>query len=155
MSNPDYELLRELAASGEAPAPRPLRGRALFEDLEAWLTGFDRAAGRVDMTFTATGRHLQGGGVVAGGVIGTMLDIAMALPVLGVLDPGAGFATASFTVNLMAAVKPGPVLAQGWIERRGSRVAFCAACLRSADERQGTLATAASTILIHEYRGKS
>jgi acyl-coenzyme A thioesterase PaaI-like protein len=147
VSNPDYELLIEIA-DGRARAPRPMRGRPLLEDLGAELVSFDRSTGRVDLAFVPTERPLQGHGVVAGGVVGSMLDIAMSLPVLGVLERDTPFATASFTVNLMSAVRPGRVLASGWIERRGAKAAFCAARLTSADGRPGTLATASSTVLI-------
>jgi acyl-coenzyme A thioesterase PaaI-like protein len=148
VSNPDYDLLAESAATGAEARMRPMRTRALLTDLAAELVCFDRPAGRVQLAFTPAERHLQGHGVVAGGVIGSMLDIAMSLPVSGVLESQALFATASFSVNLMAAVRPGRVLASGWIERRGAKLAFCAARLMSAEVDRRLLATSTSTVIL-------
>jgi acyl-coenzyme A thioesterase PaaI-like protein len=151
MSNPDYLLLHESTAAG-APA-RALRTRPILEDLAAELVSFDCGSGKIEMAFTPAQRHLQGHGVVAGGVVGSMLDIAMSLPVLGVLEAETLFATASFNVNLMAAVEPGRVLVSGWIERLSTKVAFCAARMTSADGKRSILATGASTIVIKRVEG--
>lgn len=140
--NPDYVLLQQVAGDG---APRALNTLPLFVDLGAEIVAFDSGEGALTLAFTPGERHLQGLGVVAGGVIGTMLDFALSLPLLGTLPPGTPFATASYSVNLIAALKPGRVIAEGRIDRRGARLAFTSATLKSADR---LVATATSTLAI-------
>lgn len=142
MSNPDYELLQAVARDGSR---RALTARPIFVDLGAEVVAFDADSGALTLAFVVGEQHLQGHGVVAGGVIGTMLDFAMSLPVLGTLPPMTPFATATYSVNLIAALKPGPVIAEGRIDRIGSRLAFTSATLMSGDR---LVANASSTIVI-------
>lgn len=153
MTNPDYAALMRIA--DEPGTPLPLATLPLFRSLSAELRSFDRSTGRLTMGFTTTGEHVQGFGVVAGGVVGTILDFAMSLPILGTLSPGTPFATTTYAVNLIAALRPGPVVAESWIERSGTRVAFTAARIVADDTGARLIATGTSTLAIMDARPPS
>lgn len=148
MSNPDYAALHQVAR--EPSVAVALDSLPLFRSLSAELRAFDAESGQLTIGFAPTEAHLQGFGAVAGGIVGTMLDFAMSLPVLGTLPPRTPFATVSYTINLIGALRPGPVLAQGRIERRGTRIAFTSARLITEDADARLVATGVSTLTIME-----
>ena len=76
---------------------------------------------------------LQGASVVQGGAVSAMLDFAMAAAIMTTLDDKVHFATASFTVSFLAAVKPGRLLAEGEVDRIGRRNGFARATLRGGE----------------------
>jgi acyl-CoA thioesterase len=84
---------------------------------------------------------------VQGGAVSAMLDFAMAAAIMTTLDDHVHFATASLTVSFLAAVKPGPLLADGEVDRIGRRNGFARASLR-AESGDTILATASSVLTI-------
>lgn len=146
MNNPDYVALMDIA--GNPGTPVPLRALPLFRSLQAELRRFDLDDGHLEIAYTTTDEHVQGHGLVAGGIIGTMLDFALSLPVLGVLPNETPFGTVGYTINLLSALRPGPVLAEGWIDRRGGRFAFTSARLTHENSDKPIIATGTSILSI-------
>jgi uncharacterized protein (TIGR00369 family) len=104
-------------------------------------------AGRITLRFAPEPLFLQGASVVQGGAVSAMLDFAMAAAVMTSLDDRVHFVTASLTVSFLAAVKPGPLVAEGEVDRLGRRNGFARAHLR-AEGSDTILATASSVLTI-------
>lgn len=121
-----------------ALAPRLVRGRA----------------GALEIRFTTPPDALQGNGVVGGGVLAGMLDAAMAIAVLSALPFGRTCATISLNVNMLAAARPGDLLAEAEVDRLGRSVAFVRASLFDAEHTR-LVATASASFAIIEERPAS
>ncbi|GHF72167.1 PaaI family thioesterase [Seohaeicola zhoushanensis] len=104
--------------------------------------------GRVRVTFTAGAGNVQGNGVVGGGTFANMIDSAMALSVMTLLDKGTICSTVSLTVNMMRSGLPGAFTAVAKVDKIGRRIAFAAAELADAQGR--VVATATSSLAIIE-----
>jgi uncharacterized protein (TIGR00369 family) len=75
----------------------------------------------------------QGGFIVHGGMVTTLLDTAMGGACWSVLDERESFLTADLHVEFVRATRPGVLRAEGRVVRRNRRVAFCAADLYDAE----------------------
>jgi uncharacterized protein (TIGR00369 family) len=78
----------------------------------------------------------EGGPIVHGGMVTTVLDTAMGGACWSVLDEGESFLTADLRVEFMRSARPGTLRAEGRVVQRNRRVACCSAELFDAD---GTL----------------
>lgn len=107
--------------------------------------------GNLQLSFKVPEDCVQGNGVISGGAIASMLDIAMAMAVLSVLSAGRNCATISLSVNMMAPAAVGSLLAEGVIERLGRSVAFSRASLYDASGKR-LVATATSSLSIFDDR---
>jgi acyl-coenzyme A thioesterase PaaI-like protein len=116
-------------------------------DYRLRLLGADRDAGSVRLGFELAGRHCQGNGVVQGGVLGVLLDFAIAFAVMTRLPPGAGAGTVTLTTQIMRVATPGPGTVDGRLERLGRTLAFGTAELRGSDGK-GTIATATGVMAL-------
>lgn len=74
----------------------------------------------------------NGGSIVHGGLVATVLDTAMGGAAATVLEDGENFLTADLRVEFMRAGRPGLLRAEGHVVRRTKRVVFCAAELYDA-----------------------
>ncbi|HWH31908.1 MAG TPA: PaaI family thioesterase, partial [Egibacteraceae bacterium] len=74
----------------------------------------------------------NGGYIVHGGMVTTILDSAMGGACWSVLDHHEAFLTADLRVEFLRAAAPGTLVAEGWVVRRTRRVVFCAAELYDA-----------------------
>lgn len=84
----------------------------------------------------------QGAGMVAGGVLSTLLDETMAHAVLGGNAPGERTTTVDLSVSFLRAVRPGSDLTcEARVIKRGGRVLFVEASASSGD-REVARATA-------------
>ncbi|EQD28310.1 thioesterase superfamily protein, partial [mine drainage metagenome] len=127
--NPDHVLLRDfLAGDG---TPRPFDANPLARGLATQLLAADARQGSVTLGFMPGPQFLQGNGCVQGGIVAAMLDFALA--VLTRLAPGQSHSTASFSVDLLRPTLVGSYIAQGRIQRLGSRLAFADASLALGD----------------------
>lgn len=125
--NPDHALIREfLSGSG---VPRPFDANPLARALETRLLAADAAEGMVRLGFEPGPQFLQGNGCVQGGIVAAMLDFALALSVLTRLDAGQSHSTASLSINFLRPTRVGRYVAQGRIQRMGSRLVFAEARL--------------------------
>jgi uncharacterized protein (TIGR00369 family) len=75
----------------------------------------------------------QGGGVLHGGALSTLLDSVMVPAVGSMLDRGAQFSTVDLHVQFIGAARDEDVVAEGWVTRRGRSVVFGESEARGAD----------------------
>jgi uncharacterized protein (TIGR00369 family) len=101
--------------------------------------------------FTASHASTQGNGVVGGGALASMLDLAMAMAVLAQLKPGCTCATISLSVNMQAPAQQGHIFAVARVDRTGRQVAFARAELYDG-ERRRLIANATSSLAIIPVR---
>jgi uncharacterized protein (TIGR00369 family) len=102
--------------------------------------------GVVRLGFDATSEHRNLQGLVHGGVLATLADIAMGLAVRTAIPPGRRHVTIEMTLHFLRPVAPGAIVATGTAVRVGTRIAFAEAGLTDADER--LLARASGTYSI-------
>jgi uncharacterized protein (TIGR00369 family) len=101
----------------------------------------------------APGEHLYNPmNGVHGGVACTLLDSAMGSAVMTTLDEKTGYSTADIIVHLTRpiSVKTGPIVAEGRVVHRGSRVATAEG--RLTDQEGRLLAHATATCVLTERR---
>lgn len=116
---------------------------ALAASLNGEILQMDPGAGRAVLAFAPDARFLQGGGVIHGGIVTTLLDYAMALAAFTRLTPGRSFATVSLTSHFLRPVLPGRHLARATLDRMGARMIFASASLvREGDESPAATGTA-------------
>lgn len=92
---------------------------------------------------------VQGGGLVAGGVLATLLDEAMAHAVLARIDMEKGQRTATIDMNVtfLAPARPGmDLVAEAVVVKNGKRVVFTRATAR-AGETEVASATASFLVI--------
>ncbi|MDQ3739148.1 MAG: PaaI family thioesterase [Actinomycetota bacterium] len=75
----------------------------------------------------------QGGGVMHGGAIVTLLDSVMVPAVGSVLERGTQFSTVDLHVQFIGAARDDDVVAEGWVTRRGRTVVFGESEARGVD----------------------
>ena len=156
----------QLAIGWQDPAALAERARAMpgREFLEAIRDGLLPAApiqelmgfrlveveeGRVAFRAEPGEQHYNPIGVVHGGLAATLLDSAMGASVHSTLPLGTGYSTLETKFNLVRAVTAdsGPILAEGRVVHRGSRVATAEGrIVREADGK--LLAHGTSTCLV-------
>jgi uncharacterized protein (TIGR00369 family) len=122
----------------------PLRVNPAFESLNAILV--EGLAGQVTVSFTVGSGTVQGNGVVGGGTIANMLDSAMAVAVLSMLNRGQTCSTISLNVSMLRGASPGELVTEARVDKLGSRVGFAHARLLTTAGR--LVATASSTLAI-------
>ena len=93
----------------------------------AQTVGYDvveAESGRVAITLTPTGAHLNPWGTVHGGLTATLLDSCMGLAIQSMLDKGMGSTTLEFKISLVRAVtlETGEIRAEGKVLNCGRRV---------------------------------
>jgi uncharacterized protein (TIGR00369 family) len=89
----------------------------------------------------------QGAGVVAGGVLATLLDETMAHAVLGGNEPGQRTTTVDLSVSYLRTVRPDSDLCcEARVVKRGNRVLFVEATA-SSDDREVARGTASFLLL--------
>lgn len=103
-------------------------------------------AGRASLEYEAKREQCHSGGVVQGGFISGWIDAAMAHAAIARNGEGIVPMTLELKVSYFAPTRPGPVIAEAWVERHGKRTSFYEGHLLDKD---GTvLAKASSTILL-------
>ena len=104
--------------------------------------------GSSTLEYEAREEMCHSGGVVQGGFISGWIDAAMAHAAMARHGSGVVPMSLELKVSFFAPTRPGLVIAEGWVERRGRRTEFYEGHLKAPD---GTvLAKATSTILIAE-----
>jgi uncharacterized protein (TIGR00369 family) len=108
----------------------------------------EAANGRVVVTITPTGAHLNPAGTVHGGVAATLLDSAMGLAVQTTLERGLAQTTLEFKISLVRPITPdtGPIKAEGVVLSRGRRIGTAEG--RLTDRNGRLLAHGTTTCLI-------
>lgn len=108
----------------------------LARSLKAAILELDPEAGRAVLAFEPDERFKQGGGVIHGGIVTTMLDYAMALAAFTRVAAGHSFATVSLTTHFLRSALPGRHLARASLDRTGARLIFASAVLIRDGEDQ-------------------
>jgi len=106
--------------------------------------------GRAKLEYRASLAMCHSGGVVQGGFITAWIDSAMAHAVLSLGQEDVAPATLELKVSFFAPVRPGLVLAEGWIERPGKSTCFAEGVLTNT--AGDVLAKASSTIKLASMR---
>lgn len=110
----------------------------------------EAASGRVVVTVTPNGTHLNPAGTVHGGLAATLLDSAMGLAVQSTLEKGVGQTTLEFKISLVRSITPdtGPIKAEGIVLSRGRRIGTAEGRLTDIEGR--LLAHGTTTCLIFQ-----
>ena len=105
-------------------------------------------AGRAVLEYRAGAELCHSGGVVQGGFVTGWIDAAMAHAAMA--QPGADVVpmTLEIKVSFFAPARPGLVIAEGWVERRGRQTCFAEG--RLTDSSGKVLAKASSTLMLVE-----
>ena len=105
-------------------------------------------SGRVTITLTPTGAHLNPWGTVHGGLTATLLDSCMGLAIQSMLDKGIGSTTLEFKVSLVRAItiETGQIRAEGKVLNCGHHVGTAEGHVTDAKDR--LLAHGTTTCLI-------
>lgn len=143
--NPDHALVRRYIAA-PSHAVR-VDTNPLAADLRMRLQAFDDAARTLVTRFEPAAHHLQGNGVVQGGIVATMLDFGLAFGVLAMLAPQKTAATVALNVQFERAVMPGELEVRATVDRLGGRLAFATATLCQAGGAE-VLARASATLAV-------
>ena len=122
----------------------------------AGTLGYDvteAANGRVVVTVTPNGIHLNPAGTVHGGLAATLLDSAMGLAVQSTLEKGLAQTTLEFKISLVRPITPdtGPIKAEGLVLSRGRRIGTAEG--RLTDLHGRLLAHGTTTCLIFQRSG--
>jgi uncharacterized protein (TIGR00369 family) len=110
----------------------------------------EATSGRVVVTATPTGAHLNPAGTVHGGLAATLLDSCMGLAVRSTLEKGVEQTTLEFKISLLRPITPktGPIKAEGVVLSRGRRVGTAEG--RVTDQEGRLLAHGTTTCLIFQ-----
>ena len=142
--NPDRAFIQQCMTSGARNVA--LEMNPALKWLGATLLGGDQR--ELLIGFTAPRESVQGNGVVSGGTLASMLDLAMALALLSRLSHGRTCATISLTVNMLEPGQAGGFSVKARVKRLGRRIAFLEADLLDATgERCVASATASFAVL--------
>lgn len=125
-----HPILQAFEAAG-APVKMP---DLLARSLDGEILELDADAGLAVLAFTPDERFLQGGGVIHGGIVTTMLDYAMALSAFTRIGRGRSFATVSLTSHFLKSALPGRHIARARLDRMGARMIFASAELMREGE---------------------
>lgn len=104
----------------------------------------EMAEGRAVIEYLAGMHMCHSGGVVQGGFVCGWIDAAMAHAVMSEAGMDVTPMSLELKVSFFAPARPGPVFAEGWIERRGRSTCFVEGLLRNAAGE--VLAKGSSTI---------
>ena len=143
MGDDHHPIYAAFLASG---GPLAMTG-PLAEALKGVVMEMDPAAGVAAVAFEPGGQFLQGAGVIQGGMVGVMLDYAMAVAAFARLTRGRSFGTVSLTTHFLKPALPGPHLAKARLDRMGARMIFASAELyKHGSESPVATATAVMAI---------
>ncbi len=92
-----------------------------------------QAPGEAEVALDIGPQHLQGQGVVHGGVIASMADAAMAVA-YSQLAPGESMSTIELSVRFMRAARAGRLVATGHVVQTTRTLYFAEATVRCGDE---------------------
>jgi uncharacterized protein (TIGR00369 family) len=119
----------------------------------AQTLGYDvteAVSGRVVVTATPNGGHLNPSGTVHGGLAATLLDSCMGLAIRSTLDKGVSQTTLEFKISLVRPITPetGLIKAEGVVLSCGRRIGTAEG--RITDQQGRLLAHGTTTCLIFE-----
>ena len=101
--------------------------------------------GRAAIEYEAGMHMCHSGGVVQGGFVTGWIDAAMAHAAMAMAGPDVTPMSLELKVSFFAPARPGRVIAEAWVERRGKRTCFFEG--RLLDGEGKVLAKASSTLM--------
>ncbi len=110
------------------------------------LVSIDPDAGMIEVSFTATEQFLNPAGDVQGGFLAAMLDDTLGPALVATLGEGEWAPTIQLNVQFLRPAKPGELIGEGRVVRRGRDVAFLAGELRNAAGDVVATATASAIV---------
>lgn len=119
----------------------------LFTFLSARLTRAEKGEAEIILPVSSCLR--QGGGMVAGGILATIADEAMAHAVLSLLEGGRSAVTAEMNIRYLKGADPaqgGELRAQARVVKKGKTLCVAEASVHDAEKR--LLATAGATFFV-------
>jgi uncharacterized protein (TIGR00369 family) len=102
--------------------------------------------GRMKFQYQPTEGMTNPKGFVQGGFVSAMLDDVMAPALISTCPPDTSIPTLEIKTSFIKGVKPGPVIAEGWIVQKARTIGFMAAELTSMNGE--LLASASATFRI-------
>ena len=102
--------------------------------------------GRMKFQYQPTEAMTNPKGFVQGGFVTAMLDDVMAPALISTCPPDTSIPTLEIKTSFIKGVKPGPLIAEGWIVQKARTIGFMAAELRSLEG--DLLASASATFRI-------
>lgn len=97
------------------------------------VIGMDDETGRFTVEFEARQDQCHSGNIVQGGFVTGWIDNAMATASMAHF----GFERVALSLDIKVAfyraANPGPVIAEGWVDRAGGRTVFAEGLLRTVD----------------------
>lgn len=148
--NTDMAFLKEFAAGEHSSGDILPSGLGAL--LSARIMAVDLDALTIDMEFEAGEDMVHGGGVVAGGQLASMMDLAMGLVAQPKLDKGRTPATVSMNTDFHRPSRPGTYRCHGEVTRLGRSVIFTKAQLYNDEDK--LTATATSILMIVDMAPK-
>lgn len=104
------------------------------------------ATGTARLEYAAGVHMCHSGGVVQGGFVTGWIDAAMAYAAMAMGGPDVVPMTLELKVSFFAPARPGTVIAEAWVEKRGRSTCFFEG--RLLDEAGKCLAKASSTLML-------
>jgi uncharacterized protein (TIGR00369 family) len=115
----------------------------------------DPVAGRITIAFEAKPEFCNLLGSVQGGMLAAMLDMVMSFSVLCTMGgPGHVVPTVTMNTQFLSPAKPGRIVGEGAVVKKGRSVAFMEGRLRDRDGRLLTTATASGQLMKWPPEGK-
>lgn len=140
--NPDRAIISAAMKNGQTNYA--LETCQLLRDLSCRV--LEAKSGQIEVSYVPTDRHVQGFGLVCGGVIATMLDYSMALAALTTCNNGESAFSVGLNVAFLAPVPQQLVRIDATLLTNGYRLVHAQAQLM--DKSGKILATASSPLHI-------
>jgi len=116
--------------------------------------GCDPVAGRITIAFEAKPEFCNLLGTVQGGMLAAMLDMVMSFSVLCTVGPGHVVPTIDMNTHFLTPARPGRIVGEGAIVKKGRNISFMEGRLRDRDGRLLTTATASGQLMKWPPEGK-
>jgi uncharacterized protein (TIGR00369 family) len=114
----------------------------------------DPAAGRITIAFEAKPEFCNLLGTVQGGMLAAMLDLVMSFSVLCTVGPGHVVPTVNMTTQFLSPARPGRIIGEGAVVKKGRSISFMEGRLRDRDVRLLTTATSSGQLMKWPPEGK-
>ena len=141
--NSDRDFLMRFMANNargeELAGASPIAG-----ELNACLLALEAGKGTATLSVVFGETHLNGAGVITGGILATAMDFAMALALLARLGEAGTIASIHLDAQFYQPARPGKYLVEARMDSMSKRVAFMRATL---EDGEGTEVAAATSIM--------
>lgn len=131
LSNGDQALLR--AFENDPKQSGLISTNPIAAAMDGLLVSVASGSGRVVLSFCPGSACANPRGAVTGVAVATMLDLAMTLAGLAVIEDGQSVATNSISVSYLEEVALGKVLVTATVERKGKAMIFAKAELATEE----------------------